>query len=110
MSSALLQEYQEGVQALGAPRMRYFKLLSLFSFENGNEIHFGEGLSSYCNNRDHYDRLKDYVKEQKKWVRTEGGDATELGMRLWWLQIKLVEYAVFSPSEQRLIVSLLRVA
>jgi hypothetical protein len=82
----------------------------LFSFENGNEIHFGDGLSSYCNNREHYERLKEYIKEQKKWVRTTTDSTSSLDLRLWWLQIKLVEYAVFSPSEQRLIVSLLRVA
>jgi hypothetical protein len=110
MSSALLQELDEGLQALGDSRMRYFKILSLFSFENGNEIHFGDGLSSYCNNREHYERLKEYIKEQKKWVRTTTDSTSSLDLRLWWLQIKLVEYAVFSPSEQRLIVSLLRVA
>jgi len=110
MSSALLQELEEGIQALGDSRMRYFKILSLFSFENGNEIHFGDGLSSYCNNREHYERLKEYIKEQKKWVRTTTDSTSSLDLRLWWLQIKLVEYAVFSPSEQRLIVSLLRVA
>jgi hypothetical protein len=110
MSSAIQQEYEEGIQALGESRMRYFKLLSLFSFENGNEIHFGEGLSSYCNNRQQYDQLKEYVKEQKKWVRTTTESTSSLDQRLWWLQIKLVEYAVFSPSEQRLIVSLLHVA
>lgn len=110
MSSAIQQEYEEGIQALGDSRMRYYKLLSLFSFENGNEIHFGEGLSSYCNNREQYEKLKEYIKEQKKWVKTTAESAPILQARLWWLQIKLVEYAVFSPSEQRLIVSLLHVA
>lgn len=107
MSSAIHQEYEEGLQALGTSRMRYYKILSLFSFENGNEIHFGEGLASFCNDRQQYDQLKEYIKEQKKWVRIENIEADELRMRLWWLQIKLVEFGVFSPSEHRSIFALM---
>lgn len=101
MSSALLQELEEGIQALGEPRMRYYKVLSLFSFENGNEIHFGDGLSSYCNDREQYDKLKEYIKEQKKWVRSTTESVSTLTLRMWWLQIKLMEFGIFSPSEQR---------
>jgi hypothetical protein len=108
MSSAIQQEYEEGLQALGGPRMQFYKLLSLFRFENGNEIHFGEGLAAYCHDRQQYDQLKDYIKEQKKWVRnTDVPIPNELRMRLWWLQIKLVEFGLFSPSEQRSIFPLL---
>ena len=107
MSSALLQELEEGLQTLGLPRMRYYKILSLFSFENGNEIHFGEDIASFCNNRQQYESIKEYIKEQKKWVRSTETDITELKTRLWWLQIKLVEFGVFSPSEQRSIFPLM---
>lgn len=108
MSSAIQQEYEEGLQALGEPRMRYYKILSLFSFENGNEIHFGEGLASYCNDREQYEKIKEYIKEQKKWIRTTDVPTTnEIRLRLWWLQIKLVEFGVFSPSEQRSIFPLM---
>jgi hypothetical protein len=107
MSSAIYQEYEEGLQALGPSRMRYYKVLSLFTFENGNEIHFGEGMASFCNDRQQYDQLKEYIKEQKKWVRIENIEVDELRMRLWWLQIKLVEFGVFSPSEHRSIFPLL---
>ncbi len=107
MSSVLLQELEEGVQALGEQRMRYYKVLSMFSFENGNEIHFGEGMASFCNDRQQYDQLKEYIKEQKKWVRTDKVEPLELRLRLWWLQIKLVEFGVFSPSEQRSIFPLM---
>ena len=106
MSSALLQELDEGIQALGEPRMRYYKLLSLFSFENGNEIHFGDGLAGFCNDRTQYEQLKEFIKEQKKWVRTAEYPA-DLNVRLWWLQIKLVEFGVFTPSEQRSIFPLM---
>ncbi len=109
MSSALLRELEDGVQALGEARMRYYKLLSLFSFDNGNEIHFGEGLAAYCNDRDQYDQLKEYIKEQKKWVRTTT-ETIHLDLRLWWLHTKLVEFGLFSASEQRLLASLLHVA
>ena len=105
MSSSLLQELEEGLQALGEARMRFYKILSLFSFENGNEIHFGEGLAAYCNDRQQYEQLKEYIKEQKKWVRTT--DAPDIAIRLWWLQVKLVEFGVFSPSEQRSIFPLM---
>lgn len=105
MSSALLQELEEGVQTLGELRMRYYKILSLFSFENGNEIHFGDGLSSYCADREHYDQLRDFIKEQKKWAKTES--TGNLDLRLWWLQIKLAEFGVFTPSEQRSIFPLM---
>ena len=108
MSSAIHQEYEEGIQALGGPRMQFYKVLSLFSFENGNEIHFGEGLAAYCNDRQQYEQIKEYIKEQKKWVRnTDVSVPNELRMRLWWLQIKLVEFGVFSPSEQRSIFPLM---
>ncbi len=107
MSSALLQELEEGVQALGELRMRYYKSMSMFSFENGNEIHFGEGLAAFCNDREQYDQLKDYIKEQKKWVRTTNDSPTVLETRMWWLQVKLVEFGVFTPSEQRSIFPLM---
>lgn len=101
MSSALLQELEEGLQALGEPRMRYYKILSLFSFEGGNEVHFGEGMASFCNDREQYENLKEYIKEQKKWVRSTGTDIDEMRIRLWWLQMKLVEFGLFTPAEHR---------
>jgi hypothetical protein len=107
MSSALLQELEEGIQSLGEPRMRYYKILSLFSFENGNEIHFGEDMASFCNDRQQYESIKEYIKEQKKWVRTDSSSRDELNRRLWWLQIKLIEFGIFSASEQRTIFPLM---
>ena len=107
MSSALLQELEEGVQALGEPRMRYYKILSMFSFENGSEIHFGEGLASFCTDRQQYDQLKDFIKEQKKWAKTTTDTVCNLELRVWWLKVKLVEFGVFSPSEQRSIFPLM---
>jgi hypothetical protein len=101
MSSALFQELEEGVQALGEQRMRYYKIMSLFSFENGNEIHFGDGLSSFCTDRDQYEKLKEYIKEQKKWVRSTSESIHSLVLRLWWLRVKLIEFGVFTPSELR---------
>ena len=89
--------------------MRYYKLMSMFSFENGNEIHFGEGFASFCNDREQYEKLKEYIKEQKKWVRSTEADVTELTTRLWWLQIKLVEFGVFSPGEHRSIFQLMTI-
>lgn len=107
MSSAFLQELEEGIQSLGEPRMRFYKIMSLFSFENGNEVHFGEGLSSFCNDRQQYDQLKDYIKEQKKWARTTNDPSSVLNTRLWWLQIKLVEFGIFTPAEHRSIFPLM---
>ena len=101
MSSAILQEYEEGVQALGAQRMQYYKIMSLFSFENGNEIHFGDGLATFSTDRQHYDQLKEFVKEQKKWVRSTEARADELRLRLWWLQVKILEFSLFTNSEHR---------
>ena len=107
MSSALLQELEEGLQALGESRMRYYKILSLFSFENGNEIHFGDNMAAYCTDREQYEQLKEYIKEQKKWVRSTETDIDQMRIRLWWLQMKLVEFGVFTPSEQRSIFPLM---
>ena len=107
MSSALLQELEEGLQALGDARMRYYKLMSMFSFENGNEIHFGEGLAAFCNDRQHYEQLKEYIKEQKKWARSDEFPIGDLSLRIWWLRVKLVEFGVFTPGEQRLLLQLL---
>ena len=100
---ALLQEYEEGIQALGDSRMRYYKFFCLVSFENGNEIHFGDGISSFCHDRTHYDQLKEYVKEQKKWLRTESPNQQDMKGRAWWLLQKLLEFGVFSASEFRTI-------
>lgn len=106
--SALHQEYIEGLQALGQQRMRFYKFLSLFSFENGNEVHFGDGMSCYCNDRDQYDQFKEYIKEQKKWVRTES-DEPEVQSRMWWLLQKMIEFGLFAGSDFRTILSFVTV-
>lgn len=103
MSSAIHQEYEEGLQALGEPRMRFYKLLSMFSFENGNEIHVGDGIATFCSDKMHYDQLKEYIKEQKRWVRTETPDPSEIRLRTWWLLQKLIEFGLFTASELRIL-------
>ena len=103
MSSALQQEYEAGMQALGQPRMQFYKLLSLFSFEGGNEVHFGEGIAGFCNDRTYYEQLKEYIKEQKKWVRSESGTPSDIQSRTWWLYHKIVAFGIFSSSELRTI-------
>ena len=102
--SVLQQEYEEGLQTLGEHRMKFYKCLSLFSFENGNEVHFGENIACYIHDRDKYEQLKEYIKEQKKWVRTtEGVHPSELRCRLWWFCQKLLEFASFTSAEFRTI-------
>ena len=110
MSSAILQEYEEGIEALGAPRMQYYKIMSLFSFENGNEIHFGDGLATFSADRQQYDQIKEFVKEQKKWVRSTEAPPDQLRMRLWWLRIKILEFSLFTPSEHRTMFPLMTIA
>ena len=84
--------------------MKFYKCLSLFSFENGNEVHFGQNIACYIHDRDKYEQLKEYIKEQKKWVRTlEAADPKELRSRLWWVCQKLLEYAAFTSAELRTI-------
>jgi hypothetical protein len=100
MSSALLQEYEEGIKSLGVARMQYYKVLSLFSFENGNEVHFGDGITCFAE-REQYDQIKEFVKEQKKWVRSTEAPPDQLRMRLWWLQVKILEFSLFTNSEHR---------
>lgn len=97
------QEYEEGLQALGEHRMKFYKCLSLFSFENGNELHFGETVACYIHERDKYDQLKEYIKEQKKWVRITEVEPKELRLRLWWFCQKLLEISSFTSSEFRTI-------
>ena len=88
--------------------MRYYKILSLFSFDNGTEIHFGDNMATYCNDSRHYEGIRDYIREQKKWVRsTPDANLQEMRIRLWWLQMKLVEFGLFTPSEQRSIFPLM---
>lgn len=99
MSSAIQQEYEEGMSALGEQRMKFYKILSLFSFENGNEIHFGDNLSTFCDDKEHYTQFKEYVKEQKKIVRNEA--LSDIPNRLWWLKAKMIELGLFSASELR---------
>lgn len=89
--------------------MRYYKLMSMFSFEGGNEVHFGEGMASFCNDREQYEKLKEFIKEQKKWVKSIEADITDLKLRVWWLQIKLVEFGVFSPGEHRSMFALMTI-
>ena len=102
-SSALQQEYEEGIQALGEPRMQFYKLLSLFSFEGGNEVHFGEGIAGFCDDRTYYEQLKEYIKEQKKWVRSECASPSEIRSRSQWLYHKLLAFGIFTSSELRTI-------
>jgi hypothetical protein len=102
--SALQREYEEGMNILGESRMKFYKCFDLFSFDNGNEIHFGDNIATLCEDKSHYDTLKEYIKEQKKWVRSEEAipDA-ELHRRLWWLSYKILQFGLFSPTEARLI-------
>ena len=92
--TTLQQEYEEGIQALGEHRMKFYKCLSLFSFENWNEFHFGENMVCCIHDREKYEQLKEYIKEQKKWVRS----------RLWWVCQKLLEFADFTSAEFRTII------
>jgi hypothetical protein len=41
------------------------------------------------------------VKEQKKWVRSTEAPPDQLRMRLWWLQVKILEFSLFTNSEHR---------
>lgn len=102
--TTLQQEYEEGIQALGEHRMKFYKCLSLFGFENGNEFHFGENMVCCIHDRDKYEQLKDYIKEQKKWVRANNASPSELRLRLWWVCQKLLEFADFTSAEFRTII------
>ena len=105
MSSSLHQEYEEGVDALGAGMVfyKFFSLLTVKTVGEETTVRFGRGIVDEDVSRDVATRLKDYVKEQKEWVRENGRDVSlkECQRRMWWLVEKILEFGVFTSAEQK---------
>lgn len=104
--SAIHQEYQEGFDALGDIGTVFYKFFSLFSaklYSDRAEIRFGPNIVDEELPRDVVQKFREYLKEQKEWIREQGKKASkkEAIRRLWWVVEKMIEFGIFSSSEQK---------
>lgn len=100
-------EYQEGLQTLGEAGMVYYKFLNLFRVTIKEEelaIRFGHScLDTEDLRREELTLFRQYLKEQKEWIRTVAREVSraELQCRMWWIVEKVLEYGFFTSSDQK---------
>lgn len=109
MSSELTQEYDEGYEALGHHGLVFYKFMSMVSVKIRDDdavIKFGPNLTCSYSNLGKAELLRDYLKEQKEWIREQGKEAPirELVRRMWWLLQKMIDFGVWSIQDQKYIV------
>jgi hypothetical protein len=101
-------EYKEGLATLGEAGMVYYKFLNLFRVTVKDDelaIRFGHScLDTEELRREELLTFRQYLKEQKEWIRTtRGADPKELQRRMWWIVEKILEFGFFTSSDQKTI-------
>ena len=109
MSSELSQEYAEGYEALGHRGLVFYKFMSMVSVRIRDEeavIKFGPLLSCTYINLPRAEELREYLKEQKEWIREQGDKASvrEMTRRMWWLMQKMIDFGIWTIQDQKYIV------
>jgi hypothetical protein len=104
--SAIHQEYEEGFDTLGDIGTVFYKFFSLFSarlFADRVEVRFGPNISDEELSRDVVQKFREYLKEQKEWIREQGRKVNKKQAihRMWWVVEKMIEFGIFSSSEQK---------
>lgn len=100
MSSVIHQEYEEGFDTLGPQGAVFFKFFSLFSAKE-DTVKFGRNIIDDEVEPKVVAELRAYLKEQKEWIREERRPHHELSRRMWWIVEKIIEYGIFSSSDQK---------
>jgi hypothetical protein len=109
MSSELSKEYAEGYDALGHRGLVFYKFVSMVSVKIRDEeavIKFGPNLSCTYINVPRAEELREYLKEQKEWIREQGDKASvrEMTRRMWWLMQKMIDFGIWTIQDQKYIV------
>lgn len=107
--SELSQEYAEGFEALGHNGLVFYKFMSMVSVKIRDEeahIKFGPLLTCTYPNVGKAEILRDYLKEQKEWIREQGRGAPvrEMIRRMWWLLQKMIDFGIWTIHDQKYIV------
>lgn len=95
-------EYTEGIETLGYPAMVYYKFLDTFHVEPETGT-LGFGLVKTTTTREVCTDFRAYIKSQKRWVREAKRSPQELRQRMWWVVQKVVDFKVFTESQQKYI-------
>ena len=104
--SAIHQEYQEGFDTLGDVGVVFYKFFSLFATRlhpDRVEVRFGPNILDDELPREVVQKFREYLKEQKEWIREQGKrvNPKEAVRRMWWVVEKMIEFGIFTSSEQK---------
>ena len=113
----LQAEYKDFFDGLGDVGTYTYKFFDLFKInlgngedEKGNKLvkglHWGKDTSDEELTDDQLKELKNYLKQQKSWIRKEQRNikASECRRRMWFFLQKLMEIGAFTRGERREII------
>jgi len=100
MNSAIHQEYEEGFDTLGPHGAVFFKFFSLFSAKE-DTVKFGRNIVDDEVEHKVVAEIRAYLKEQKEWIREERRPPHEMRRRMWLIVEKIIEYGIFTSSDQK---------
>lgn len=108
MPTDLHAEYEEGMDSLGHVGTIFYKFYGLFSAKfNGDEgvVKFARRTVETGIPADVVRKLREYIKEQREWILEQAHDVSpaEARRRMWWIVEKIIEYDIFTSSEQKTI-------
>ena len=100
MDSAIHREYVEGFDTLGPQGAVFFKFFSLFSAKE-DTVKFGRNIMDDEIDQKVVSEIRFYIKQQREWIREERRPAHEMRRRMWCIVEKIIEYGLFSSSDQK---------
>ena len=106
MPSELHAEYEEGLESLGHVGTVFYKFYGMFSAKSNDSIvKFGRRSVATDVPADVVRKLREYIKEQREWILEQAHDVhpAEARRRMWWIVEKIIEYDIFTSSEQKTI-------
>jgi hypothetical protein len=108
MPSDIHEEYEEGLESLGHVGTIFYKFYGMFSAKvNGDDciVKFGRHTIDTSISVDIVRKIREYVREQREWIMEQAHDVhpAEARRRMWWIVEKIIEYDIFSSSQQKTI-------
>lgn len=106
MPTDLHAEYEEGLDMLGHVGTIFYKFYGLFSAKlNGEEgtVKFARRMVDISVPVDVVRKIREYLKEQREWILEQAHDVnpSEARRRMWWIVEKIIEFDIFTSSEQK---------
>lgn len=106
-----LEEYDAIFEELGDHGAAFWKFFDLFRINLGDSeadgmtkgIHYGKDASWSFATDDQLKQLKNYWKEQRRWIKKEGkaSPSAECRRRMWFWACKLKEWNIFDLRIRR---------